>query len=347
MIKKIFNPFKSNNKKPFIVAEISGNHGQSIKKAKKLVLEIAKTGAHAIKLQTYKPETMTFNIKKREFFIKNKKNLWKGSYLFDLYKKAYTPWEWHKEIFDLAKKNGLLAFSSVFDDTSISFLKKLNNPIFKISSFENTDIELIKNAALTKKPIIISSGLASLSELNEAVNTIKKFGNKKFAILKCTSAYPATEKDINLKTILDIKKKFKCIVGFSDHTKDIYAAIGSVAQGAQIIEKHVKLDDENTVDSKFAINCSELKKLVDGCNKVYDSVGKIFYGPTKNELKSLKSRRTLFFNKDLPKNTVILSEHIIRARPGLGLKINNLKKIIGKKLKKKAFKGSPVKKGYF
>ena len=207
MTKKIFNPFKSQNKKPFIVAEVSGNHGQSIKKAKKLVLEIAKTGAHAIKLQTYKPETMTFNIKKKDFFIKNKKSLWKGNYLFDLYKKAYTPWEWHKEIFDLAKKNGLLAFSSVFDDTSISFLKKLNNPIFKISSFENTDTELIKNAALTKKPIIISSGLASLSELNEAVNIIKKFGNKKFAILKCTSAYPATEKDVNLKTILDIKKK--------------------------------------------------------------------------------------------------------------------------------------------
>ena len=343
MSKKVINPFQKSHNRPFIVAELSGNHGQSLQKAKKLVNEIAKTGAHAIKLQTYKPETMTFNIKNKNFMIKNKKNLWKGSYLYDLYKKAYTPWEWHREIFKLAKKRGMLAFSSVFDDTSIKFLNKIGSPILKISSFENTDLELIKNAASTRKPIIISSGLASVEELDDAVSIIKKYGSKHFAILKCTSSYPSTEKDLNLKTLLDIKKRYKCKVGFSDHTQDIFAAIGSIALGAEIIEKHVKLENEKTVDSKFAITCDKLKLLVDGCNKAYDSLGKKYYGPTKNEVKFLRSRRTLFFNDNLDKGTIIKKNHIKRARPGLGLKIKYLNRILGKKLKQKVNKGTPVK----
>ena len=335
--------FKNNLDHPFIVAEISGNHQQSKKKALRLIKEIKEAGADAVKLQTYTPDTMTFNLKTKEFLIKNKKSLWFGHYLYDLYKKAYTPWEWQKELFQYANKIGLICFSSVFDDSSIKFLNKINNPIYKISSFENTDLELIKNASLKKKPIILSTGLATKAELNEAVKTIKKFGNKKFALLKCTSSYPAKSIDNNLLTIRDISKQYNCVVGLSDHTQGIEIAIGAIALGAKIIEKHVKLkNDSSSVDSKFAIDTNELKKLVDNCKSVFDAKGKVFYGPTKTELPSLKSIRTLYFNKNLKKNHILKKEDIKRSRPGLGLKVKYLPNVIGKKIKKDIKIGTPI-----
>ena len=186
------------------------------------------------------------------------------------------PWEWQKKLFMIANSYGLIAFSSAFDESSADFLKSINNPIFKISSFENTDLELIKYISKIKKPIILSAGLANISELNDAVKILKKNARNNFALLKCTSSYPADNVDLNIKTIQDMKKKFKCPVGFSDHTKDIYASIAAVSIGAEIIEKHVKLDDEKSIDSQFAIDTSDLKKLVDGCNKAYLSIGKKF-----------------------------------------------------------------------
>ncbi len=340
IISKLFN---NNLNEPLIVAEISGNHKQSKTTAKKLIKEIQKSGAQAVKLQTYTPDTMTFDLKNDEFLIKNKKSLWYGEYLYDLYKKAYTPWGWQKELFDYAKNLGLICFSSVFDDTAIEFLQRINNPIYKISSFENTDLELIKNASLKKKPVILSTGLASLSDLNEAVNIIKKYGSGKFALLKCTSSYPAKSIDSNLLTINDISKKFNCIVGLSDHTEGIEIAIGAVAMGAKIIEKHVKLEDDNTsVDSKFAISTNELKKLVTSCKNVFDARGKVFYGATKTEIASLKSIRTLYYYRNLEKNHKIRKEDLKRSRPGNGLKIKYLGKIIGKKINKKVKIGMPV-----
>tara|TARA_B100000287_G_scaffold432183_1_gene490933 strand:+ start:543 stop:1604 length:1062 start_codon:yes stop_codon:yes gene_type:complete len=339
----INNLFRNNLDYPFIVAEISGNHKQSKKKALKLIQEIKKAGANAVKLQTYTPDTMTFNLKTKDFLIKNKKSLWFGQYLYDLYKKAYTPWEWQKELFEYANRLGLICFSSVFDDTSIKFLKKLNNPIYKISSFENTDLELIKNACIEKKPIILSTGLASYSELKESVKIIKKYGCGKFALLKCTSSYPAKPIDNNLVTMIDISKRFNCVVGLSDHTTGTEIAMGAVALGAKIIEKHVKLENDNTsVDSKFAINTEELKYLVTSCKKIFESRGKIFYGPTKTEIPSIKNRRSLYYNSNLDKNAVISKKDLKRSRPGKGLKIKFLNKIIGKKINRKVKIGMPV-----
>jgi pseudaminic acid synthase len=340
LIKKLFN---NNLEEPFIVAEISGNHKQSKSIAKKLIKEIQKSGAQAVKLQTYTPDTMTFDLKDDEFLIKNKKSLWCGEYLYDLYKKAHTPWSWQKELFNYAESMGLICFSSVFDDTSINFLNKINNPIYKISSFENTDLELIKNASLKKKPIILSTGLASLPDLKEAVKTIKKYGSGKFALLKCTSSYPAKSIDNNLLTIKDISKKFDCVVGLSDHTEGIEIPIAAVAMGAKIIEKHVKLEDDNvSVDSKFAISTNELKKMVSSCKNVFNARGKIFYGATKTEIPSLKSIRTLYYNKNLEKDHKLEKRDLKRSRPGNGLKIKYLDKIIGKKIKKNVKIGMPV-----
>ena len=345
MKKKIIDKVFANKlNEPFIVAEISGNHNQSKKNAYKLIKKIKEAGAHAVKLQTYTPDTMTFNLKKKNFLITNKKSLWYGKYLYDLYKKAHTPWEWQKDLFEYSNKIGLICFSSVFDDTSIKFLSKINNPIFKISSLENTDLELIKNVAINKKPIIISTGLASLLDIKSAVQILKKYVPNKFALLKCTSCYPANAIDNNLNTINDMSKKFNCVVGLSDHTNGIEVAIGAVALGAKIIEKHVKLVNDNTsVDSKFAIDTEELKELVKSCKNVFNARGKIFYGPTKNERSSLKNIRTLYFNRNLRKDHIISKEDIKRSRPGLGLKVKYLNKIIGKKIKSSVTVGTPIK----
>ena len=223
--------------KPFIIAELSGNHNGSINNAIKSIKAAANCGVDAIKLQTYTADTMTINSKKKDFLIKNKHSLWNGYSLYDLYKKAHTPWSWHKKLFE-AKKNGLIYFSTPFDESSINFLKQFKLPLYKVSSFENTDLRLIKLLARTKKPLIISLGLASLRQISEAIKTAKNNGAKKIILLKCTSDYPASNKNINLETIKFLKKKFKCEIGFSDHTKGIGAAVAAVANGATVIEKH-------------------------------------------------------------------------------------------------------------
>jgi pseudaminic acid synthase len=332
------------NHKPFIIAEMSANHNQSLKRALKIVKAAHKCGADAIKLQTYTPDTLTLNLKKKEFLIKDKKSLWKGKSLYELYKKAYTPWEWHKPIMKLAKKLGIICFSTPFDETAVDFLEKLKVPIYKIASFESTHLPLIKKVASTGKPIIISTGLASVNEIHDAIKTARSSGCKKIILLKCTSNYPANVKNSNILTIPHMKNKFKCEVGLSDHTLGIGAAIAAVANGATVIEKHLTLKrKEGGVDSSFSMETDDLKKLVIETNRAWKSLGKISYGPTKDEKSSTIFRRSIYVTKNIKNGTKLSKENIRIIRPGLGLAPKYFKKLIGRKIKCNLSKGTALK----
>ena len=292
---------KIGNKYPvFLIAEISANHNSSIENAKKLILSASKAGASAVKLQTYTPEEMTINTSKGSFFIKEKSSIWKGQKLFDLYAKGCTPREWHKELFNFAKKNNILLFSTPFSVSAIDFLEKFNPPLYKIASFENNDFELIERAAKTKKPLIISTGMASENHLHKIIRFAKKKGSKKIILLKCTSSYPAPYKDLNLISIKHMKKKFKCEIGFSDHSLGIVPAITSVALGATVIEKHFKINEKG-LDSKFSIGEKEFQNLVDGCKIAKLSYGRKFLGISKSESNSVKYKRSLYLVKNVKK----------------------------------------------
>ena len=326
---------------PYLVAEISANHCGSIKLAKQLIKSAKKNGADAVKLQTYTPETMTINSSHKKFLIKE--GIWKGYKLWDLYKEAHTPLEWHKELFKFAKLNKIKIFSTPFDETAVDFLESLNVQIYKIASFENTHLPLIKKVALTKKPVIISTGLASKKEINEAVKVLKSNGCKKFILMKCTSEYPATNANSNITTIPDLGKSFKCDVGLSDHTKGIGTSLAAVAHGAVLIEKHFTLKrSDGGVDSDFSIEPKELKKLVDESFNVWESLGSVFYGPSKSEIKSLKFRRSIYFTRNLKKGEIISNKNVRIIRPGFGLQPRFLEKILGKTVKKNISKGTPV-----
>ena len=303
---KIKNKIISNKNKPFIVAEMSGNHNQSINNALKLVRAAAKSGVDCLKLQTYTPDTLTLNVNKKGFIIKDKKSLWKGKKLYSLYKKAYTPWEWHKPIFEYAKKLGLICFSTPFDNSAVDFLEKLNVPAYKIASFENTDLPLIKKVIKTGKPVIISTGMANLRELKETVSFIKDHGCKNFALLKCTSQYPANPKYSNILTIPNMKKLFGCEIGISDHTLGIGTSIAAVSHGASIIEKHFTINRKNGgVDSSFSLEPQEMKSLVIESKRAWESLGSIKYGPTKGEKKSIQFRRSLYVAEDIKKGEIL------------------------------------------
>jgi len=332
------------NHKPFIVAEMSANHNHSLKKALEIVKAAAASGADAIKLQTYTPDTLTLNVKKKDFFIKDNKSLWKGKYLYNLYEKAYTPWKWHKPIMNLAKKLGLIFFSSPFDESAVDFLEKLDVPIYKIASFEITHIPLIKKVAKTGKPIIISTGLASINEINNAIKIVRSTGLRKIILLKCTSTYPAKAKNSNLITIPDMRKKFRCEIGLSDHTLGIGTAIAAVANGATVIEKHLTLDkNDGGVDSAFSIEPNDLKRLTEETNKAWQSLGKIFYGPTPDEKKSLIFRRSIYASQNISSGEKLSRENIKIVRPGFGLAPKYFEKLLGKKLKKNISKGTALK----
>ena len=315
--------FKINNSKfgfgykQMIIAEISANHNGSLKRAIKIVKKAAECGVDAIKLQTYTPDTMTLNSKKKDFFINDKKSLWYGKSLYDLYKQAYTPWEWHKTLFREARKLGLIYFSTPFDDTSVNFLKKFNLPIYKISSFENTDLRLIKLVAKTKKPMIISLGMANYREIKEAVFTARKYGCKKLVLLKCTSAYPAKHSDANLTTIPFLRKKFKCEVGISDHTMGISVALAATALRASVIEKHFTLSrKDGGPDAKFSLEPDELKSLVKEVKNVWSSLGKIKLDKTKSEEKNVKFKRSIYVSEDIEKGDQLSKNNIRIIRPG-------------------------------
>jgi pseudaminic acid synthase len=329
--------------KPFIIAEMSGNHNQSLERALEIVDAVARTGAHAIKLQTYTADTMTLDLKEREFFISDDKSPWKGQSLYDLYKIAHTPWDWHKPIFDHAKKLGLICFSTPFDETSVNFLEKLRSPAYKIASFENTDIPLIQRVASTGKPLIISTGMATLEELDESVNAARQSGCKDLILLKCTSTYPATPENSNLLTIPHLRERYKCEVGLSDHTLGIGVAVASVALGATVIEKHFTLRRaDGGVDSTFSMEPAEMKELVEETARAWQSLGKTYIGPTEAEKSSITFRRSLYIVKDLKAGDILTKENVRAIRPGLGLPPKHLNQVLGKTIRRDSKTGTAL-----
>lgn len=312
---------------PFIIAEMSGNHNQSLDRALAIVEAVATAGAHGIKLQTYTADTMTLNLSHGEFFIKDPKSLWEGRSLYELYEEAHTPWEWHKPIFDRARELGLIAFSTPFDATSVEFLESLEVSCYKISSFEIIDLPLIKQVAETGKPMIISTGMASIAEIDDAVRTARKNGCKDLVLLKCTSNYPASPENSNLATLPHLKDLFGVQVGLSDHTLGVGVAIASVALGATVIEKHFTLDrSDGGVDAAFSLEPDELKQLVVETERAALALGQISYGPTDAERSSLQYRRSLYITKDLQAGDILSADNLRSIRPGHGLspKYHNL-----------------------
>lgn len=328
---------------PFIIAEMSGNHNQSLDRALVIVEAAAKAGAHAVKLQTYTADTMTLDIDEREFFINNPNSMWNGKSLYELYKEAYTPWDWHKPIFEHCRKLGLIYLSTPFDETAVNFLEELEVPFYKIASFENTDVPLIRKVAATGKPMIISTGMATLAELDETVRTASVAGCRDLILLKCTSSYPATPENTNILTIPHMAKLFDCQVGLSDHTMGIGAALASVALGATMIEKHFTLcRADGGVDSAFSMEPDEMCALVAETKMAWQALGKVSYGPTEQEKKSLIFRRSLYITQDMKKGDILNEENLRAIRPGLGLPPKYYDTLLGKCVKKDAKRGTAV-----
>ena len=329
---------------PFIIAEMSGNHNQSLERALEIVEVAAKTGAHALKIQTYTPDTMTLDLNEREFHIGDPKSLWAGNSLYKLYGEAYTPWEWHKPIFDRARELGIIAFSTPFDGTAVDFLEDLDVPCYKIASFENTDLPLIRRVAETGKPLIISTGMASIAELDETVRAARDAGCKDLILLKCTSTYPATAGNTNILTIPHMRELFGCQVGLSDHSMGIGVSIASVALGATVIEKHFTLSRaDGGVDSTFSMEPAEMAQLVVETERAWQALGKVSYGATEAEKKSLQYRRSLYVVQDLKAGDVLTRENIRAIRPGLGLPTKFYDVLLGKKIVRDVKRGTAVK----
>jgi pseudaminic acid synthase len=331
------------NHPPFIIAEMSGNHNQSLERALEIVDAAAATGAHALKIQTYTADTMTLDIDSGDFLINDPNSLWEGKSLYKLYEEAHTPWEWHKPIFDRCREQGMIPFSTPFDDTAVGFLEKLDIPFYKIASFENNDIPLIQKVAATGKPMIISTGMASIAELDETVRAAREAGCKDVVLLKCTSTYPATPENTNISTIPHMKELFDCHVGLSDHTMGIGVAVASVALGATVIEKHFTLNREDGgVDSAFSMEPHEMSALVTETEKAWQAIGKITYGPTNAEKKSMKFRRSIYVSKDIEPGDILTKENIKNIRPGYGLEPKYYDQLIGKKVNSFIKKGTPL-----
>ncbi len=329
---------------PYIIGEMSGNHNQSLDRALKIVETASQIGIHAIKLQTYTADTITLNIQKDEFFIKDEKSLWGGRSLYDLYDEAHTPWDWHEPIMKKANQLGLTCFSSPFDETAVDFLEDLNVPAYKIASPEIIHLPLVEKVASTGKPMIVSTGMATFEEIIEAVEVIKKSKCDKFALLKCTSDYPASSSNSNILTIPELRKIFKCEVGLSDHTMGIGAAVASVAHGSTIIEKHFTLNrSDGGVDSAFSLDQDEMKNLVVETKRAWKSLGKVNYGPTEPEKENLKYRRSIYISSDISKNETLSENNIKIVRPGLGLLPKYYKSLLGKKVNKDLKAGTALK----
>lgn len=327
----------------FIVAEMSGNHNHNIKRAYKIIDAASEAGADAIKLQTYTPDTMTINSDKEYFWIKTGK-LWKGQTLYNLYKKAYTPWEWQPKLKKYAEEKGLICFSTPFDETAVDFLETMNMPLYKIASYEITDIPLLRKIGHIQKPVIMSRGMATVKEINLALKILKEAGTKEIAVLHCVSSYPANPADMNLKTIPDIERRFGVISGLSDHGISNTAAIASVALGARIIEKHLTLSrKDGGVDSAFSLEPGEFRNLVLAIRETEATLGKIHYGPTDAELKDKLYRKSIFVVEDIQKGEKFTKENIRVIRPGYGLAPRYFDCIIGKSSSRYIERGTPIK----
>ncbi len=328
-------------KKPFLIAEISANHQGSFNIAKKLIRTAKVNGADAVKLQTYTPDTMTLRSQKKYFKIND--GIWKGRFLWELYNEAQTPYEWHKKLFRYAKKIGIKIFSTPFDETAVDFLEKINCPFYKVSSFEMTDISLIKKIAKTKKPMIISTGMASLEEIELTYRTAKKYGCKDITLLYCVSNYPSKLSDFNLNNIKILKKKFNCKVGLSDHSIDTNVAKTAIACGAEIIEKHIALDGQKKgLDIKFSLKGKQIKQFREEIDKTYKLVGKDFFFRSSTENKSKNFRRSIFVIKNIKKGEKFSKKNIKKIRPGIGISPSYFDKIITKKSKKNIKMGEPL-----
>jgi pseudaminic acid synthase len=331
------------NHPPLIIAEMSGNHNQSLDRALKIVEVAAMTGVHALKIQTYTADTMTLDLDRDEFFIEDPKSLWKGNTLYNLYQQAHTPWEWHKAIFDKCKELGMIGFSTPFDITSVDFLESLDIPFYKIASFENTDLPLIRKVASTGKPMIISTGMATIAELDETVTLAREAGCQDLVLLKCTSSYPSTPADSNLLTIPHLRDLFDIQVGLSDHTLGIGVGVASVALGASVIEKHFTLDrSEGGVDSAFSMEPDEMKQLVIETARAWQSMGTIHYGRTPNEEKSLGFRRSLYITEAMQAGDALTSKNMRAIRPGKGLAPKYYQLLMGKKVNRDLKVGTPL-----
>ena len=328
---------------PFVIAEMSGNHNQSLERALAIVDAAADAGAHAIKLQTYTADTMTLDACGGSFEINDPHSLWSGQNLHDLYKKAYTPWEWHRPIMDRARELGLICFSSPFDETAVDFLEELDAPAYKIASFENNYLPLIAKAAATRKPLIISTGMATLAELEMAVVTAREAGCKQLILLKCTSTYPATPENTNISTIPHLKCLFDVEVGLSDHTMGVGVAVASVALGASVVEKHFTLARaDGGVDSAFSLEPEEMAALVVETERAWRALGKVRYGPTEAERKSLMFRRSIYVSKDISAGQLFDETNIRIIRPGDGAPPSLYSEMIGKIARKNYSAGTPL-----
>lgn len=340
---KILNTIIGESHKPFVIAEMSGNHNQSLEKALSIVDAAADAGAHAIKLQTYTPDTLTIDVNHGEFSIQDPKSLWYGRNLYELYQEAMTPWEWHKALFDRAKEKGIFCFSTPFDDTAVDFLEELEMPVYKIASFENNHLPLLKKIAKTGKPVIMSTGISKLSDIEIAVNTLRENGCNELILLKCTSTYPATPKNTNIRTIPHMSKLFNCHVGLSDHTLGIGTSVASVALGARVIEKHFTLNrTEGGVDSAFSMEPHEFKSLVEETERAFLSLGEVKYGILPDELKSLTFKRSIYVVKDMKEGDVFTKDNIRIIRPGLGASPLHFDMLLGKKINQSVIKGTAL-----
>lgn len=331
------------NSRPYVIAEMSGNHNRSLERALAIVDAAADCGADAIKLQTYTADTMTLDVAEGEFTIHDPKSLWAGRALHDLYQEAYTPWEWHAPIMERARERGLACFSSPFDESAVDFLERLDAPAYKIASFECVDLPLIRRAARTGKPLIISTGMATVAEIAEAVDAARSAGCRELVLLKCTSTYPASPENTNLRTIAHMRDVFGCEVGLSDHTMGIGAAIASVACGATVIEKHFTLARaDGGVDSAFSIEPSELRSLVVESERAWLALGAVRYGPTAPEEKARLRRRSLYIGEDLKAGDVLTVQNLRRIRPGHGLEPKYYEMLLGRRINRDLAKGTPM-----
>ena len=328
---------------PFIIAEMSGNHNQSLERALAIVDAAADAGVDAVKIQTYTADTMTIDIGTGEFFISDKDSLWKGETLYHLYEKAHTPWEWHKAIFERCKERGIMGFSTPFDDTSVDFLEDIGVPCYKIASFENVDLPLIRKVARMGKPIIASTGMTTVAELSDLVQTVRENGCTDLTLLKCTSSYPASPEGTNLRTIPHMRELFGCAVGLSDHTLGIGAAVASVALGAVVIEKHFTLSRaEGGVDAAFSLEPAEMAQLVRECRTAALALGAVSYERAEQEQKSLQFRRSLYVVEDMKAGDVFTEKNLRRIRPGMGISPKYYDIILGKKVNRDIARGTPV-----
>lgn len=329
------------NRPPYVIAELSANHNGSLDTALRIVEEARKAGADAIKLQTYKPETITLDCASEDFCIHG--GLWDGRTLFDLYREAHMPWEWHATLFEHARRLGITIFSSPFDTTAVDLLESLNAPAYKIASFEAVDLPLIRYVAATGKPMIISTGMADAEEIQEAVDAARSGGCRELAILHCVSGYPAPAGDYNLRTLPDMVRRFGCVTGLSDHTLDNTTAIASVALGAAIIEKHFTLDRSGGgPDDSFSLEPSEMAALCRGARTAWEALGQVDYGRKSSEQGNVKFRRSLYFVRDLRAGEMVAADAVRSVRPGFGAAPKYLPQVIGRRLRVDVAANTPV-----